>query len=206
MSKEKIKNAILGDVNNVGAIKIGDEYHFHVSSNSISNSEPESKSKEIPTLSSMEGLIVSEMRAKSDAGSWQSGGLYVRHVQALSVAITNTSTKTIEGFKVKVEIPKSLTKYDPNAQILNNNRIFSIQNDQKLYSDDIVEIQCGETYIHYKDAEEAFNSEIKVTILWDSGKSEFKKPINDFLLGTTLYGERKVLKLSDFHNKEVEIS
>lgn len=205
MSKEKIKNAILGDVNNVGAIKIGDEYHFHVSSNSISNSEPESKSKEIPTLSSMEGLIVSEIRAKSGAGSQKVGQLYFRHVQAISMIITNKSSKTIEGFKVKVEIPRSLAKYDPKAEIINNNRVFTVKDNQKIYPDDSSEIQCGETYIHHKDAEEAFNSEIKVTILWDGGKSEFKQPINSFLLGTALNGKRKVVQLSDFLGKNADL-
>ncbi|MBK7633129.1 MAG: hypothetical protein IPJ13_01755 [Saprospiraceae bacterium] len=72
----------------------------------VATSKPEIISKEIPPMFNKEGLIVSELRATSDAGSWQSGGLYVRHVQALSVVIINTSTKTIEGFKVKVEIPK----------------------------------------------------------------------------------------------------
>lgn len=171
----------------------------------VSTSKPDLRTKEIAPLFSKEGLFVSEIKVKSDAGSWQSGSLYVRHVQAISVVVTNNSTKTIEGFKLKVEIPSNLTKYDPKAEILNNNRVFSIQNDQKLYSDDSAEIQCGETYIHYKDAEQAFNSEITVKILWDGGKTESTHPIDGFLLGTTMYGERKVLQLSDFHDKSADI-
>lgn len=164
----------------------------------VSSSKPELKSKEIPPLFSMEGLIVSELRPKSGSGSLKAGQLYFRHIQAISVIITNKGTKTIEGFKVKVEIPKSLTKNDPKAEIINNNRIFVVQDNQKLYPDESTEINCGETYIHHKDVEDAFKSEIKVTLLWDGGKSEFKKPINTFLLGTGINGKRKVLKLSDF--------
>lgn len=183
--------------------KLMDETEFEIPE--VSSSKPELKPKEILPLFSNEGLVMSEIRAKSDAGSRQSGSLYVRHVQAISVIITNKGTKTIEGFKLKVEIPSNLTKYDPKAEILNNIRVFSIQNDQKLYSDDSAEIQCGETYIHYKDAEQAFNSEIKVTVLWDGGKTESTHPIDGFLIGTTMYGERKVLQLSDFHDKNADI-
>lgn len=172
----------------------------------VSTSKPEFKPKEILPLFSKEGLVVSEIRAKSNAGSRQSESLYVRHVQTIYVVITNKGTKTIEGFKLKVEIPSNLAKYDPNAEIINNNRIFSIQDDKKLYPEDSVEIQCGETFIHYKIAEQAFNSEIRVSVLWDGGKSEFIHPIDGFLLGTTMYGERKVLQLSDFHDKNADIS
>lgn len=171
----------------------------------VSTLKPEFKPKEILPLFSKEGLVVSEIRAKSGAGSQKVGQLYFRHVQAISMIITNKSSKTIEGFKVKVEIPRSLAKYDPKAEIINNNRVFTVQDNQKIYPDDSSEIQCGETYIHFKDAEEAFNSEIRVTILWDGGKSEIRQPINSFLLGSTKYGKIKVVKLSDFLDKNSEV-
>jgi hypothetical protein len=172
----------------------------------VSTSKPEFKPKEIPHLFSKDGLVVPEIRAKSNAGSWQSGRLYIKHVQSISVVISNKCTKTIDGFKLKVEIPKFLTKYDPSAEILNSNRIFSIQENQKLYPEDSIEIQCGETYIHYKDAEEAFNSAITVKVFWDGGKTEFKQPIDGLLIGTNMYGERKILQLSDFHDKKTDIT
>lgn len=174
----------------------------------VSQSKPELKSKEIAPLFNFEGLKVSELRAKSDAGSWQTGNLFERHVQAISIVIINNSSKIIEGFNVKVEIPRNLAKYDPNAEIINNNRIFSIQDNQKLHPDDSAEIHCGETYVSFKDAEEAFKSQIKVVINWDSGKlekSEFIQPIDGFLFGHTMYGERKLLQLSDFHDKNADI-
>lgn len=207
MGKKIIKNAILGNVQNVDAIKIGDEYHFHVSSDSMTSKKQEFISKEIQTHINNEsvGLIISEIRAKSDAGSWLSPDKYERHIQTISVVISNQSSKAIEGFKVKVEIPKNLAKYDPKAEIINNNRVFIVENNQKLYPDESIEIHCGETYIHYKDAEEAFNSDIKVIVLWDGGKTEFSQPIDGFLLGTTLYADRKILKLSDFVDKNDEI-
>ena len=92
--------------------------------------------------------------------------------------------------------------------MINNNRIFSIQDNQKLHPDDSAEIHCGETYVSFKDAEEAFKSQIKVVINWDSGKlekSEFIQPIDGFLFGHTMYGERKLLQLSDFHDKNADI-
>lgn len=171
----------------------------------VYTSKPEFKPKEILPLFSKDGLIVSEIRAKSDAGSRLSSDKYERHIQAISAVISNQSTKTIEGFKVKVEIPNNLAKYDPKAEIINNNRVFIVENNQKLYPDESIEIHCGETYIHYKDAEEAFNSDINVIVLWDGGKTEYSQPIDGFLLGTTYYEDRKILKLSDFVDKNDEI-
>lgn len=195
MGKKEIKNAIIGNIRNVGSISIGDQVHYHISN------DP----KELKPLFDNQGLAILEINPKSNAGSHQLHGLYVKHIQAISLTIKNETNFPVDNFKIKVEIHKSLAKYDHNAEIINANRVFSTNYQNKLYTDDTVEINCGETYIHYKDAEEAFSSSIKVTVFSEFGKTEFIQPIDGFLFGITMHGERRLLTLSDFHDKNTEI-
>jgi hypothetical protein len=167
--------------------------------------KPEIKIREIKPLFESKGISIVSVNGISDAGSHLLHKKYIHHNQEISILIKNESNNVIGDFKIKVEIPKSLAEYDTQGEYINGFRIFNTTYNEKLYPDEIIEIQCGKTRIHYIDAEKAFNSSIKIFIYSDLGKTELIQPIDGFLYGTRMFKDKKLLTLSDFHDKNADI-
>lgn len=157
------------------------------------------------TSTIQKSLKIESIISKPLAGGLKRSKLYFETNHSVIVEIKNESNLEVKHFAVEARIPKNLVEYDPSIPSDSIDKIYTENINNQLYPMQTVQVELGKLKVTNLNADEAFSSQIKITIYADKNPVTTSINLSEILVvrGYPDYTQTIKLRRRSYHRKEV---